>query len=384
MSFKRLSYDNYEIWKVRARQVLTREGLWSLINDELLPLKNQTQEWKNKNELALQTIGYLVEDSQLRIIQDAESAKDAWKKLKDYYVKDSSVSKVALVKKLSKLELSEGGNMHEHLTEFENLFEKLQNAGCAMDEDIKGAFMLASLPSSYESTVSAIQGRAEVFTVQFVKVKLLEEFERRREKDSTEGQTAMVTRNVRKTREDVENTRLCHVCRSPNHLMRDCEILKRARSEASTSSSGRSEHRAKSATESRGHVCFATMDCASSNHGWFLDSGASVHMTGNSGNLDWSDDIEEQKVVLADGKSLLTTKSGGKRIQAGNGTGGTIEISLKNVIVVDGLAVNLVSVQAITKKGYDVGFDGRSCSISKDGMVVVTGLKDGHYYRLDC
>lgn len=73
VSFKRLSYDNYEIWKVRARQVLTREGLWPLINDDLPSTKNQTEEWKNKNELALQTIGYLVEDSQLKIERKAKS-----------------------------------------------------------------------------------------------------------------------------------------------------------------------------------------------------------------------------------------------------------------------------------------------------------------------
>lgn len=386
MSFKRLSYDNYDIWKVRAKQVLTREGLWSLINDEPPSAKNQTEEWKNKNELALQTIGYLVEDSQLRIIQDAGSARDAWKKLKEYYVKDSSVSKVALVKKLSHLQLPEGGNMHQHLTEFENVFEKLENSGCRMDEDFKAAFILASLPASYETTVSAIQGRMEVFTMNFVKVKLLEEYERRREKDSAEEQKAMVTRNVRKIREDVETTRLCYACGSPSHLMRNCELLKRVRSEASTSNGGRREQTAKSASEPRGHVCFATMATMqnASHHGWYLDSGASKHMTGFAGNLDWCSETEEQEVVLADGTILGSTKMGDKRIRACNGTGGTIEVSLKNVIVVDGLAVNLISVQVITKKGYDVSFNGRSCCISKNGMTIVTGVKDGQYYRLNC
>lgn len=280
VSFKRLSYDNYEIWKVRARQVLTREGLWPLINDDLPSTKNQTEEWKNKNELALQTIGYLVEDSQLRIIQDSGSAKEAWKNLREYYVKDSSVSKVALVKKLSKLELPEGGNMHQHLTEFENLFEKLENAGCRLDEDIKAAFMLASLPSSYEATVSAIQGRMEVFTINFVKAKLLDEFERRRENNSLEEQKAMFTRNARKVREDTEGTRVCYACGSPNHFMRNCELLRRVRSEASTNSGGKNAHTAKSATgEPGGHICFATVQDAS-DQGWYLDSGASKHMTG--------------------------------------------------------------------------------------------------------
>lgn len=77
LNFKRLGYDNYEIWRIRARQFLTRDGLWSLVSDELPPERQITTEWATKNELALQTIGYLMEDSQLRIIQDAETARDA-------------------------------------------------------------------------------------------------------------------------------------------------------------------------------------------------------------------------------------------------------------------------------------------------------------------
>lgn len=107
-------------------------------------------------------------------------------------------------------------------------------------------------------------------------------------------------------------------------------------------------------------------------------------MTGLAEHLDSIDEIEEQDVVLADGRTLMSRKMGNTSFRARNGTGGTIEVLLKNVIVVDGLAVNLISVQAITEEGYNVTFDGRSCSISKGGLPFVTGVKEGRYYRLDC
>nr|XP_029713838.1 uncharacterized protein LOC115257994 [Aedes albopictus] len=138
-------------WKLRAPQVLTREGLWQYVVDDLPGVEVGSSEWKTKNELALQTIGFLVEDAQLRLIQDAVTAKDAWSRLRTYYIKDSSVGKVALIKKLSKTELSEVGDLRQHLMDLEQLFEKIENAGCRMDEDMKAAFILASLPESYET-----------------------------------------------------------------------------------------------------------------------------------------------------------------------------------------------------------------------------------------
>lgn len=58
--FKRLSYDNYETWKRRARQFLTREGLWSYVVEDVPEEKERSAEWVAKNDLALQTIGYIV------------------------------------------------------------------------------------------------------------------------------------------------------------------------------------------------------------------------------------------------------------------------------------------------------------------------------------
>lgn len=209
MGFQRLGYDNYETWKLRARQVLTREGKY--VEDDLSDMEVRSSEWKTKNELALQTIGFLVEDAQLRLIQDAVTAKDTWSRLRTYDIKDSSLGKVALIKKLSRTELFEVGDLRQHLMDLEQLFEKIENAGCRMDENMKAAFILASLPQSYENTVAAIQGRMEVFTMNFVKTKLLEEYDRRTQRGKFEDSKAMVMKAVRKD----ENKRLCYACGSP-------------------------------------------------------------------------------------------------------------------------------------------------------------------------
>lgn len=383
--FKRLSYDNYETWKLRARQILTREKLWSCISEEAPQMKDRTKEWKEKDELALQSIGFLVEDAQLRLIKDAVTAKEAWTILNKYYVKDSAVGKVALIKKLCKLELSEAGDCRQHLTEFDELFEKFENVGCIMPEDMKAAFILASLPQSYDSMVASIQGRAEVFTMAFVKSKLLEEFERRLEKSDSENQRAMAVKTGFKHPKEENNRRLCYACGSPDHIMRNCEVLRSVRSESSKGAGRRREEAAKtvnSGDEPCGNVCFAALQ-QEANDFWYLDSGASCHMTGSKSLLDSCERMKEQRVLMADGKAICCDTKGKAYVSAEDRQGHSMVVSLKDVVVVPGLSANLVSVQAITKNGFSVVFSDKNCQIIKGSKTVVVGKKVGMLYRLN-
>lgn len=379
MPFKRLTYDNYETWKMRARQVLTREGLWRYVVDEVPAVKDRSAEWIAKDELALQTIGYLMETPQLRLIKDAKTAQEAWVILKKNYTQDSAVGKVTLIKQLSKLQLDEGGDMRLFLTEMEELFEKLENTGARIDEDIKAAFMLAGLPDSYESTVSSIQGRAEVFTVNFVKTKLLEEYGRRQSKVN-EDNKAMVARKIQNYPRNNDTKRTCYACGSEDHLVRDCDVVKQVRGECSKAGGKRSS--ALSARASDDDLCFAAIQ-EESEQDWYLDSGASMHMTGRIDSLDQHGRVTTTNVKLPDGKVLRSSISGSSKLCALDGNRNSTVVNLKNVSYVPGLKANLVSVSAIAMKGFDVLFRANECYVMKNDKVLVIGQKFGKLYKLN-
>lgn len=385
--FERLSYDNYETWKRRARQVLTREGLWSYVDggDEKDETK-KTPEWAAKNDLALQTIGYLVETPLLREIENAVTAKEAWEMLRKYFVKDSSIGKVALIKKLSKMELVEGGDMREYLQSMEDIFEKLSNVGCDMHEDIQASFVLANLPESYDNTVSAIHGRMDVLSMKFVKTKLMEEYQRRKSKFA-ESEKAMAVRHTPKDKQIPGSSRLCYACGSPDHLMRDCELLKKVRDEEERSKAAGKKIQALSAVakkddSSGDELCFAAIQEESSQD-WFLDSGASVHMSGSKKFLEQSQRTPARNVKFADGQVLRSRFKGVVKLRARDVVGLATRVKLEDVLFVPGLSANLVSVSALTMKGFDVIFKKDQCCITKGDRVLLIAQKVGDLYKLN-
>lgn len=387
LNFNRLGYENYETWKLRARQFLTREGLWKYVTEPVPPMKDRSAEWNEQNELAVQTIGYLVEDAQLRLLKDATTAQEAWSVLRKWYSQDSSVGKVSLIKKLSKLELPDGGDMRQYLTEMDDLFEKLENTGAHLDEDIKGAFMLANLPESYQNTVSTIQGRMEVFSVKFVKTKLLEEYGRRKDKTYENDQgtnRAMLARKVLNSPRRFDTKRECYACGSEEHLVRDCGLVKKAREE-SRGESSLSDDRRSNALAARvndePHVCFVAIE-EENKHDWFLDSGVSVHMTGKIDSLKQCEK-KTAEVTLADGKLLRATVGGSANFNARNGINELSLVKLSDVLYVPGFKANLVSVNVITSKGFEVVFKDEECYIMRNDIVLVVGQKAGKLYKLN-
>ena len=74
----RLNFHNYELWKQRTKQILIREGLWRVVADNPPAVDERSDAWVDKDERAAATIGYLVENSQLKLIKNANTAQETW------------------------------------------------------------------------------------------------------------------------------------------------------------------------------------------------------------------------------------------------------------------------------------------------------------------
>lgn len=146
---QRLNGSNYETWRDKLELLLIKDKVWTVIRDPTPTPDKMDQNWLDKDDQARATIGLLVEDSQLIHIRGAKSAKQAWEALKNYHQKASLSNTVFLLKDICRMNLAEGGNLEEHLTEMLNRFDRLTALGKPLDEKISVAMILCSLPESY-------------------------------------------------------------------------------------------------------------------------------------------------------------------------------------------------------------------------------------------
>src|ERR1044072_9262210 len=109
---------------------------------------------------------------------------------------------------------------------------------------------------------------------------------------------------------------------------------------------------------------------------WYLDSGCSRHMTGER-------HLFQRLELKAGGVVGFGGNQKGKII--GSGTiGYGKSSSIKNVILVEGLMHNLLSISQLADNGHDVIFNQKSCQVvsQKDGSILFNGTRKNNIYKI--
>ena len=181
----------------------------------------------------------------------------------------------------------------------------------------------------------------------------------------------------------------CDYCGKPGHLAKDCYRRKNNESnQRHRRHNGNYINRDTSVNDGFKNLKLFLSDAALSaetddENAWFIDSGASAHMTCNK---EWYDKYYEKSdgthIYLGDDRSLKVQGYGIINVYLPNGQMRQIH----NVMYVPALKKNLISVSTITDNHLKVEFGKLGC-IVKDVQdhyrVVSTGTRVGGLYRLD-
>ena len=85
---------------------------------------------------------------------------------------------------------------------------------------------------------------------------------------------------------------------------------------------------------------------------WYVDSGATRYMTGNRRFFSKLEEAKFASVILADGEKSEVRGVGEGRFHVIDGNGEAVEVMLHDVLFVPGLTSGLISVSALSKKGF--------------------------------
>src|SRR4051812_17047992 len=110
---------------------------------------------------------------------------------------------------------------------------------------------------------------------------------------------------------------------------------------------------------------------------WYLDSGCSRHMTGRRS-------MFQDLVLKSGGEVKFGGDQKGKIIGSGTIKSGNSP-SISNVLLVEGLTHNLLSISQLSGNGYDIIFNQKSCKVvnQKDGSILFTGKRKNNIYKTD-
>jgi transposase InsO family protein len=375
----KLNNDNYSVWKFKMELLLMKEDLWSQVSTKKPADTTAAASWQKRDDRARATIGLLVEDSQLIHIRKDTTAKGAWESLKNYHEKSTLTSKVYLLRQICNLKLSETGNMEQHVTTMQDLVDKLTALGEEIKDHLLVAMLLSSLPETYSTLITALESRPDTeLTLGFVKGKLIDEYKRRKGvPDSEDSSTAL--RASQKKNSVGESDRSCFFCKKSGHFKQDCFKYKKWKA---NNEKREKVNEVKDKNERSGSVCFSVHDRKNQKDVWYIDSGATSHMSNDESFFKTLEKRKMRDVTVANGESAKVLGIGRGELHCLNGKDEAVKVCLEDVLYVPDLTENLLSVKRLAKTGHSVGFTGEQCEISKNNIVIAKGKLSPDMYEL--
>jgi hypothetical protein len=163
--------------------------------------------------------------------------------------------------------------------------------------------------------------------------------------------------------------------------VRDHIIPHKERPGGTTTIADETEFQAQFERECAFHICCTSVETTPSI--WYIDNGASSHMTGLREHLtDLRDPEVRMGIALGDDSIVRVAGHGTITFQRES----MPPLSFRDVLYVPGLKKNLISVSTLQDRGLEVSFRGTKVLIHPKGSRLtsgkVIGVRDGKLYRL--
>eukprot|EP00253_Pinus_taeda_P014185 PITA_14185 len=329
--------SNYIAWKDRMEVVLDDNELKEFIEANVPKPTDAAQfgDWQKKTTKCRRILLEGVRDHILSNLHGKASPYLMWKALTDLFQSKSNQRKLVLKDKLKNIKCEKGDSMPKYLTKFTECRDELGSVRLIVDDEDLVSLALLGLPKSWHSYQDFVNGRDKLPGWERLWSDLVQEEIRRNTRDESSSKAS-----------DEENCTWA-------------AKVRKGKNKKASNSSARQEAghvQAGEALASQFEMDFLLIAClVSSVMGsvWFLDSGASFHMTGDR---DLFSDLDEKDlgvhIEMGNDGRYSVTSIGTISFERESGK----PIVLKEVMHVPGLKNNLIFVVMLEDKGYDVVF----------------------------
>lgn len=367
--------ENYETWKFAVRAYFLLDDLWCCIEkpvgtNETENTAIEAKILKNDSK-AFSKLVLLIEPINFVHIDSATTAKELWNKLKTVFEDNGLSTRVGLLRALTSTKLVDCASVNEFVTTIITTAHKLRNIGMMISDDWLGTIMLAGLPSEYEPMIMGIESSGMKITADGIKAKLLQDV---RNVGAASDGVALFGKKSSKygSSKSVQNKIRCFNCDKIGHYMKQCREKKKKNDKTEQCKTVESL------------ICTSFLAKENKADFWFIDSGASSHMTVNKFFLQNEKKSNCSEVVVADNSRMQIECAGDVNLRLSKNSGAS-EVTLKDVQYIPGLCTNLLSVSAMTKQGKSVVFNENGATIlNRNKKIIATASLEDNMYRLNC
>ena len=329
--FQKLNADNYYAWKFNIRMYLVGRDLWEIVEGtEVLQEgadAESTRKFRKRDNKALSDICLAVNTGLQIYVRNAKSSKEAWDSLSNHFEEKTLSRQIELRRKLYSTRLASGSSttMIDHINHVKTIAEHLESIDDPVRDKDLVMILISSLPPEYNNLITTLETlKADNLTWNYIRDRLINEYDRKKSAGDNSNSDALFTSGGNRTgrnpqqkgkpggKKSNQNNQdkfkyPCHYCKEKGHFKRDCE--KKAAAEAAknqnpaaNASIVQSKADGKvSLEESVEHITLSWSDaialvvrdvqCSVSSEtalatggagkdSWWIDSGATDHMTG--------------------------------------------------------------------------------------------------------
>lgn len=394
----RLEGHNWAQWKFVVKVHLKTSDLYGIVNgEEKKPVEgsgenveNKIKQWEKLDSRAQKVIVTTVGQQALLHIMNCNTAKEMWDKLHGIYEQKSESSIHLAQQKFYSYVMSEKDDIATHISKVEDLSQQLKRLGEPISESMMMTKILMTLPSAYNHFHSAWESTQEdKRNLHNLTTRLLIEEARlstqSENKQSSNIDSGSIEALAAKKWNKPNNTKKmqkgkqkkpgkCFYCNKEGHWKNECRFrkMKNEKENATVTSTSKAE----------AFIVKEELVKESEENVWFLDSGATDHM---SNRIEWFEDYEKfatpRLVRIGDG-TLLRAEGKGDIVIFALVEDQWCEKHLKDVLYVPDIKLNLFSLSTVLEKGFTLSADSRNFKLIKNGRIAAEGIRRNRLYQL--
>ena len=385
---EKLTSETYHSWKFNMKMYLIGKDLWEIVcgnetlEDNTSPADQR--KFQKRENLALASICLSISTSLQIYVRSAKTAQEAWENLEKHFQRKTLSKKIFYRRKLYSARMEKGSDMTKHINYVKTLAEHLEAIEDPVQEKDLVIILISSLPEEYNYLITALETIAEDnLTWDYVRDRLIHEAEKMCKEASTEATNSSEDAFISQRKEQsITNKEFrCHYCNRIGHIARNC-YKKKADEEKKKNETTVGNFVAEKDEKSGDEVALKSCNKSYESH-WWIDSGASQHMTHDKQSLqNYSEFDKPIEVKLADNNVLHSFGKGDVSLKISDGKE-MVTVVLKNVLFVPKLKNKLFSLPSVIDKGATVEFKGQFCELTINNCKYNIGHKHGKLYKLN-